>query len=333
MRKMNFAIGTDMYHELEGDILGLLNEAFKRGHHVSWFDFEKVSKKNGIVYLPLRRVTKKAVLNKKRMVTGGPPMNTDAELMDLILIRKTPVQSLKTLNLLKEISGKVTILNNPHGILKYQSKKYLTTLKGITAETYYSKKTSALKKAIKKLGNCVVKKEIGFGGRSNYHIFLEDGKYYMESGMSKPKQINLDKFLRKVTKNQTEGAIVVKFLKRVGYGDKRILVVDGKIMGAFLRLPKSRKGWICNVSSGGSVHKTRLTKEEKRIVKIVVKKFGKDGPEILGIDTLENDNGKRLVSEVNASSVWGMTMIEQTYHTSVLKEVVDWLETKVSKTS
>ena len=100
-------------------------------------------------------------------------------------------------------------------------------------------------------------------------------------------------------------------------------------MGAFLRMPNDRNGWICNVSSGGYVKRTRLTKEEKHIVRSVEKLVRKDKIYTIGIDTLEDDNGKRVLSEINATNVGGAYNIERLYHRNVSKHIIGWVERKV----
>jgi len=45
--------------------------------------------------------------------------------------------------------------------------------------------------------------------------------------------------------------LAMKYLKNVDQGDKRVIVVNGKVMGTTLRIPK-QGSWICNLSAGGS---------------------------------------------------------------------------------
>ena len=139
MRKIRFAIGTEKYEHLHHDIFLLANEALRRGHHVSWFEFNRVREKGGIVILPLRRVQKKVCLTRKGMLSDTPAVPTDAELMDVILIRKSPPQKTHILKLLGRISENVAVINNPRAILAYRSKKNLKRLKGITNSEEKSK--------------------------------------------------------------------------------------------------------------------------------------------------------------------------------------------------
>ena len=57
----------------------------------------------------------------------------------------------------------------------------------------------------------------------------------------------------------------------------------------------------------------------------------KDKIYTVGIDTLEDDSGKRVLSEVNTSNVGGIATIENLYNRNVSKYVIDWIEHKIRK--
>ena len=169
-------------------------------------------------------------------------------------------------------------------------------------------------------------------GKGVYHVFAKGGVYYSEDNHAKkPRRINLDVLLKKLTENGRRDVLVVRYLKRVAHGDKRILVFDNHILGSMMRIPGQKNGWVCNISSGGYIKKTKLTGEEKLIVKSVGKMLKKDGIYMVGIDTLEDDGGKRVLSEANTSNAAGIGFIEPLYHRKVSEFVIDWIEKKVRK--
>lgn len=103
--------------------------------------------------------------------------------------------------------------------------------------------------------------------------------------------------------------LAMKFLKNVSQGDKRIIVVDGEIMASSLRLP-AEDSWLCNVARGGTSVPTDVTPEEIDIIQTINPRLRKEGVLIYGADTLVDDNGKRVLSEVNTLSIGGFPQAE-----------------------
>ena len=103
--------------------------------------------------------------------------------------------------------------------------------------------------------------------------------------------------------------LAVKFLKNVKNGDKRILVVNGKILAASNRLP-APNSWMCNVAQGGSSVKSGINPEEKMMIETINPFLAKEGIFMYGVDTLENDEGKRILSEINTLSIGGFPQAE-----------------------
>ena len=55
--------------------------------------------------------------------------------------------------------------------------------------------------------------------------------------------------------------VIQKFIEKVKYGDKRVILVNGKAVGAVNRIPKSG-AFKANLHLGGTASKTRLTTNE-----------------------------------------------------------------------
>ena len=53
-----------------------------------------------------------------------------------------------------------------------------------------------------------------------------------------------------------------KFLNQINKGDKRVFIIDGKIVGAISRIPK-KGSFLSNLSKGGKAIKVNLTLKEK----------------------------------------------------------------------
>ncbi len=108
---------------------------------------------------------------------------------------------------------------------------------------------------------------------------------------------------------QKEGFLAMAFLKNVSRGDKRIIVVGGEIMAASLRLP-AEGSWLCNVAQGGQAIGSEVEAEEENMIAAISPKLLEEGIFIYGADTLVNDEGKRVLSEINTLSIGGFPQAE-----------------------
>lgn len=120
------------------------------------------------------------------------------------------------------------------------------------------------------------------------------------------------------------GYLAMRFMKNVGQGDKRVLVVNGNIIGASLRLPP-KDSWICNAAQGGSSHQAIADEQEQWIAEELHKILAPKGIGIFGMDTLVDDNGKRILSEVNTLSIGGIKQIQKQSKTPIVKRTADEL--------
>jgi glutathione synthase len=116
--------------------------------------------------------------------------------------------------------------------------------------------------------------------------------------------------------------LAVRYLKNVRQGDKRIIVIDGQVMGASLRLP-AEQSWICNVAMGGSSHYTEVAPEEIEIIQSIDPMLSSNGVVMYGVDTLVGDDGKRVLSEINTTSIGGLPQIAQLTGEPIVRRGID----------
>lgn len=122
----------------------------------------------------------------------------------------------------------------------------------------------------------------------------------------------------------TEPYLAMKFLKNVSEGDKRILVVNGKILAASLRLPAAGE-WLCNVARGGTSIGADITPEEEFMIATLAPELLSRGICFAGVDTLLNDDGKRVLSEINTLSIGGFPQAEAQTGLPILQQTIDEL--------
>lgn len=125
-----------------------------------------------------------------------------------------------------------------------------------------------------------------------------------------------------------EGYLAMEFLKNVTRGDKRILVVGGEIMAASLRMP-AEGSWLCNVARGGYAVPAEADEQEVKMIRAISPRLLKEGIFIFGADTLVNDAGKRVLSEINTLSIGGFPQAEEQTGRPIVGDLVDKIMTYV----
>jgi glutathione synthase len=108
--------------------------------------------------------------------------------------------------------------------------------------------------------------------------------------------------------NQTyrEPHVIQKFLPEIADGDKRIVLVDGEVVGAINRVPGA--GEIrSNLAVGGKAAKTELTAREEEICAALGPELRQRGLLFVGIDVI----GGRWLTEINVTSPTGIVAIDK----------------------
>ena len=92
-----------------------------------------------------------------------------------------------------------------------------------------------------------------------------------------------------------------EFLPKIVKGDKRVFIINGKIVGAISRIPK-KGSFLSNLSKGGKPIHTNLTKKEKKISKEIAKDLKKENIFFAGIDFID----QKLNGDINVTSPTGL---------------------------
>lgn len=232
---------------------------------------------------------------------------------DLVWLRLPPPLTIPFLAFLKNSFPKQCIINNPAGIYETGSKSFLTHFEDCCPPMKICQSVEDIV-AFKNQFPIVLKPFREYGGRGIVRI---DGNKVWQG----QHELSFDEFVMQI-QNTEIAYLGVKFLKNVSKGDKRIVVVNGKIIGASLRLP-AKGSWLCNVSMGGSSNFTVVNEEEQKIIERINPMLSKMGIVMYGVDTLVNDEGKRILSEINTTSIGGLPQIARMTKKPLVEEAID----------
>ena len=215
----------------------------------------------------------------------------DNKLLDLstvkyILIRQDPPFNLEyiTTTYILDNLNKVKIINNPSAIRNISEKLYSTKFMKYLPRTIFSSNIKQIKKFLKLNKKIIIKPIHGYSGNN---IKLLKGK------LNKKKIVN---YLNK------HGHIMCqKFLPLIKFGDKRVFIINGKVVGVISRVPK-KGSFLSNLSKGASAKLIKLTNKELSISKIVAKDLKQNNIYFAGIDFISG----KLNGDINVTSPTGL---------------------------
>lgn len=299
--------------------LRIVHEAFLRGHNVGVMQPSKLTIRSNEVFgfvrmlIAIDKIPTDPVrfYNKIKFKEELLPLTG----FDVVFLRANPPVDTTMLNFLDSIKDQALIINDIDGIRKANNKLYTAAMFdsqiGIIPKTYVSKNKEYLQRIIKESeqDKMILKPLDGYGG---------SGVIVLEKKASQSVSSLLDFYINSNEKNRY--VILQDYIEGADEGDVRILMLNGKPIGAMKRVPADNDHR-SNVHAGGSVIKHVLSKEEKRICELVGPRLVADGLYFVGLDVI---NGKLL--EVNVLSPGGITRINKLNRTKLQHKIIDFVE-------
>ncbi len=304
----------------------LMYECNQRGHTVYFLEPHDIYIRNQEVVARMRDITVSPDLSMKkywRSLIGCLKKDelifeTVAEL-DALFLRKNPPLLYQTMEFLSPISDQVFMINNTAGQILGNSKLYTLNFPDIIPETHVSRDPARLLKIIDNFGGAMVVKPLQrFGGEGVIKVSVKD-------------QLNLKSLINYYVRAyesyaEREPIMVQEYVDTVQReGDVRILMLNGKILGAMRRKPRDGD-FRTNIHAGARPYKHKVTDKEKEICMIIKDRLLKDGLYFVGIDVI----GDKLC-EINCVSPGGIPRINRLDGVKLEAKVIDFIEQKVVK--
>jgi len=290
----------------------LMLEAQRRGHRVLYGEPGDLAVDGGRVTARVRPVTLRREIG--RHADLGAPLHVvlDDE-VDLVLQRKDPPVDAEyvTATQILSLCHRALVLNRPAGILAANEKLYALNFPDLMPETRVTRSIPQLIDFLAKLGGEMIVKPLdGRGGEGIFHVRNDDR--------------NLFSILEQSTRFGTRRVMAQAYLPEVRTGDKRILLLDGKPLGALLRVPSSRETR-ANLHVGGRAAQASLDEADLEIVDRVAPWLERDGLFFVGIDVI----GSRL-TEINVTSPTGVQEINTLEGRTLEADILDGLEARAA---
>lgn len=232
-------------------------------------------------------------------------------------------------NYLEQLSAwekSAPMVNSPSGILKAGNRQFVALNFGQFMPTHVvTRDPIAVESFIMQQRDVIAKQNSSYGGKGISRILAKkDSFQLLRSSGARSEFESVHELLHLLFSEDSEPFEFVRFLRNVVYGDKRVLVIDGEIIGAYLRLSQD-SGWINNISQGGRCERCAVGESEQNCVAATWPLYATLGIRTLGYDFLMNDDSNWILSEVNAGNVGGYNRLQGLYGVDGIGILLDWL--------
>ena len=317
---MKFAFIIDPLSKLDpghDTSVALMEAAQSLGHEVWVTQAEKLSVMNTqawalleqVQLIPAELVEGRWVVSEQWYVISEAVLRPLEE-MDAVFMRTDPpvtIPYLYATYILDYIDPEKTlVINTPAGIRMANEKMYALQFKEVIPETIVSQDKSVIQKFVEKQGAGVLKPLGGKGGEGI--LFLE------------PSDRNFNSLVEVSTQRGREPVMIQTYLPAAKEGDKRIILLNGKPIGAVNRIPTGKE-FRGNMAVGGRVAATEMTPQDQKICEQVGPQLQKDGLYFVGIDVIGG-----YLTEVNVTSPTGIREIDRLNNVRLGEQVIEWVE-------
>jgi glutathione synthase len=244
----------------------------------------------------------------------GPEEEVRLADVDAVFIRKDPVFDIPYLYatlLLERARDRTVIVNDPRGLREANEKLYGQHFARHMPKTVVSASRKQILEFATAVGGKAVIKPLHGAGGAGVMLLRTDDK-------------NAPAIIETLTQEGQQLAMVQEFLPAVTAGDKRVLLLDGEVLGGINRIAHG-SDFRSNIHVGGRVEACEVTAAERAIVADIAPRLRRDGLHFVGLDFI---GGK--ITEVNVTSPTGIQELSRHLGEDVAVHVIKWVERKAN---
>lgn len=289
----------------------LLLEAQKRGHNILYYTPDRLSMTGSVVTAQAQPLQVRDVAGDHFTLGEMRRVDLGAE-TDVVLLRQDPPFDLAyvtTTHLLERIHPQTLVVNNPASVRDAPEKLFVMEYPQLMPATLITRDRSEIEAFRKEHGDVVMKPLYGNGGAAVFKVAVKDP--------------NFGSLFDLFSATFREAWVVQQFLPCISEGDKRIILVDGKAMGAVNRVP-AENDIRSNMVRGGAARETDLTPREREICHTIGPELQKRGLIFVGIDVIDGH-----LTEINVTSPTGLRAIQRLGGPDLAAALWDSIESKL----
>jgi len=262
----------------------LANEIQNKNYRIFYYDPKNLSIINSKVIAEGFFIT--FTYKQKKFFKILKKQKLDLTKCKFILIRQDPpfnLEYISTTYILDTIKTKVRVVNDPSSIRSISEKLYSAKYQKFMPNTIFTQNINEIRNFFKKNKKVILKPINSYSG-NNIHLLKKFDVKFIKNFIKKHDHI-----------------ICQKYLPKIIHGDKRVFLINGKIVGAISRVPK-KGSFLSNMSKGANPTTVKLTFKEKKISKIIAKDLKKEKIFFAGIDFID----QKLNGDINVTSPTGL---------------------------
>ena len=298
--------------DIAGDSsFALALEAQERGHNLFHYEPKNLSLSQLKPVAKLRALTVQNItgnhfsLGEQRIAD----LKTD---IDVILMRQDPpfdMSYITATHILEHVHPHTLVINNPTNVRNTPEKLFVTHFENVMPPTLITSDEEEIFGFRKEFRDIIVKPLFGNGGAGVFHI--------------KPDDENLSSLIELHKTFYREPLMIQEYVPAVRQGDKRIILIDGKPVGAVNRVPAKGEAR-SNMHVGGKPMKCELTGRDREICEIIGPSLKEKGLLFVGIDVIGS-----YLTEINVTSPTGIQELSRFEDTNIASLIWDAIEKKL----
>jgi glutathione synthase len=299
---------------IQGDsTFALMLEAQRRGHTLYYYTPSQLSMLDGVV---VAWATPVAVADQAGAhFQLGKPERLDLASCDVVHLRQDPpfdMGYITTTHLLERLTPRVLVVNDPASVRNAPEKLFVTLFPELMPPTLITRSLDDIRAFRAEHQDIILKPLYGNGGAAVFRMQLGD--------------TNLGALYELFAATFREPFVVQRYLPDVRSGDKRIILVDGKLAGAINRVPSADETR-SNMHVGGRPEATEITEREREICARIGPELKRRGLIFTGIDVIGG-----YLTEINVTSPTGIREVKRFGGPDIAALIWDAIEDRRSKT-
>ena len=291
--------------DLKGDTtFALALEAQNRGHEIFFFTPENLILKSNKVFANICKIELSSINNKETFRYLEKEINPLTD-YNVVMMRQDPPFDLSYItatHILEKLPKSTLVVNNPYEVRNAPEKIFVTNFPHLMPKTLITRDIQTIRTFRDEFKDIIIKPLYGNGGQGVFHVL--------------PNDENFNSILEMFFEQNKEPLIIQEYLKDVRNGDKRIILLNGEIVGAINRRPQKGESR-SNMHVGGKAEKTILTERDKFICKEISQSLKEKELFFVGIDIIGD-----FITEINVTSPTGIREIK--IHESIFIEQIFW---------
>jgi glutathione synthase len=299
--------------DIRGDsTFALLLEAQRRGHELFYYlpphlalDGSRLIARGSSLEV-IDRVGDHYRLTRPRLI--------DLSEWDVVLLRQDPpfdMAYITTTHLLERIHPRTLVVNDPASVRNAPEKVWVLEFQDLMPPTLVTRNLEDVREFRKRYRDIILKPLYGNGGAAVFRV--------------QPGDTNLNSLVELFQTVFREPFLVQEYRPEVRDGDKRIILIDGEVVGAINRVPSAEETR-SNMHVGGTPLPTELTARDREICARLGPELKRRGLIFTGIDVIG-----RYLTEINVTSPTGIRQVKEFGGPDIAALFWDAVERRVAK--